>query len=87
MAISADVGVRKPHPAIFQYALDGLNVSPEETAMVGDQLKADIAGAKGLHILSIWKPAAVRSSAERRTPGAIEPDMEIEQLSQLLEMF
>lgn len=86
IAISADLGVRKPHSDIFKYALNSLNVSPEEAAMVGDKLKADIAGAKRLHLLSIWKPAAC-SVEEGRAPGALEPDWEIEQLSQLLELF
>ncbi len=87
MAISADLGVCKPHPAIFQYALNALNVSPEETAMVGDQIKADIAGAKGLDIFSIWKPAAMRASAEKQASSGMHPDMKIELLSQLLEVF
>jgi HAD superfamily hydrolase (TIGR01549 family) len=59
MAISADVGVRKPNPDIFMHALNRLSVQPEEAAMVGDSLKADILGAKMLNILSIWKPKAL----------------------------
>lgn len=56
MAISADLGVRKPHPAIFQHALNAIQVPPEQAVMVGDSLRADIAGAQGLGIFSIWKP-------------------------------
>ncbi len=58
MAISADLGIRKPNPDIFMHALNKLFVQPEEAAMVGDSLKADILGAKLLNILSIWKPKA-----------------------------
>jgi FMN phosphatase YigB (HAD superfamily) len=57
IAISADLGIRKPTPAIFSHALDRCQVSPEETAMVGDSLRADIAGANMMHLLAIWKPA------------------------------
>jgi len=65
MAISADLGIRKPHPAIFMYALNGLHVPPEEAAMVGDSLKADIAGAKLLDMLAIWMPkASLRQEAQ-----------------------
>jgi FMN phosphatase YigB (HAD superfamily) len=77
MAISADLGIRKPHPDIFMYALSRLNVLPEEAAMVGDSLKADIAGAKMLNMLAIWKPkASLREKAkvaswERRTHSAV----------------
>jgi len=58
MAISADLGIRKPNPDIFMHALNRLGVQPEEASMVGDSLKADILGAKMLNILSIWKPKA-----------------------------
>lgn len=86
MAISADLGVCKPHPAIFQHALKSLNVSPEETAMVGDNLEADIAGARRLNIFSIWKPKDMPLK-KRDIPKEIEPDLEIGQLSELLEIF
>jgi HAD superfamily hydrolase (TIGR01549 family) len=58
MAISADLGIRKPHPAIFLHALHGLNVAPQAAAMVGDSLKADIVGARMLNMLAIWMPKA-----------------------------
>lgn len=56
IAISADLGICKPNPAIFLHALNALNVKPEEAAMVGDSLHADIFGAKELNMLAIWKP-------------------------------
>jgi HAD superfamily hydrolase (TIGR01509 family) len=87
MAISADLGVCKPHPAIFQYALNSLNVSAEETAMVGNDLEADIAGSRALHLLSIWKLAGTLSAEKSRALNIIEPDRKIERLSQLLDIF
>lgn len=87
MAISADLGVCKPHPAIFSHALTSLNVAPEETAMVGDKLDADMAGARSLNMLSIWKAADEHSAEEERLLGGMKPDREIEHLSQLLEIF
>jgi HAD superfamily hydrolase (TIGR01549 family) len=56
IAISADLGIRKPTPEIFLHALNGLTVSPTEAAMVGDSLRADVAGARQLGMLAIWKP-------------------------------
>jgi putative hydrolase of the HAD superfamily len=46
-------GVKKPHPYIFELALDKANVAPENSLMIGDSLEADIIGAKsvGLHAL------------------------------------
>lgn len=65
MAISADLGIRKPNPDIFMYALNELSVPPEEAAMVGDSLKADILGARMLNMLAIWKPkASLREEAK-----------------------
>ena len=56
MAISADLGIRKPNPDIFSYTLNSLDVSPEEAVMVGDSLRGDITGANRAHIPSIWMP-------------------------------
>ncbi len=57
MAISADLGIRKPNPDIYWYALNKLGVAPNEAAMVGDTLNADIVAAKKLNIYAIWKPS------------------------------
>jgi FMN phosphatase YigB (HAD superfamily) len=43
----------QPHPSIFEAALDELDVSPAETAMVGDSLEDDIEGARSLGIRAI----------------------------------
>lgn len=51
---SAACGYRKPHPRIFQRALDQLDVTPNQTVMVGDTLSADILGANQTGIYSIW---------------------------------
>src|SRR5438874_2033536 len=65
MAISADLGIRKPNPDIFMHAVNKLKIRPEEAAMVGDSLKADIQGAKMLNMLAIWKPkASLREEAK-----------------------
>ena len=56
IAISGDLGIRKPNPRIFEYALNSLQVSPHETAMIGDSLSADVLGSQPLGIYAIWKP-------------------------------
>ena len=42
LTISFDVGFCKPNPAIFEAALALLNVSPDEAAMVCDDLLATL---------------------------------------------
>ena len=43
---SEHVGVRKPHPDIFRYALDKAGATVEESLMIGDDWDADIIGAR-----------------------------------------
>jgi putative hydrolase of the HAD superfamily len=67
---SSEVGLRKPHPAIFERALEALGVGPERTLFVGDSLTVDIAGAAalGMHTCqAVW----FRADDE---PDGPEPD-------------
>jgi putative hydrolase of the HAD superfamily len=43
----------KPHPTIFQAALDALGVSAEDAVMVGDSLEEDVEGARALGMRAI----------------------------------
>lgn len=45
---SAQVGLRKPDPRIFELACDRLGVLPEECAHVGDHHYADVLGARSV---------------------------------------
>jgi HAD superfamily hydrolase (TIGR01509 family) len=56
IAVSADLGVCKPHPALFLHALRGVGVAPQEAAMVGDSLRKDILGAQALGMIAVWMP-------------------------------
>jgi HAD superfamily hydrolase (TIGR01509 family) len=56
IAISGDLGIRKPNPQIFLRTLETFGVTPQETAMIGDSLSADVLGAQPLGIFAIWKP-------------------------------
>ena len=42
---SENVGVKKPDPRIFHYALEKAEALPEESIMIGDNYEADIQGA------------------------------------------
>lgn len=47
------VGVKKPNPLIFEYALDKAKVKAPYAVMIGDNLEADIIGAKevGMNVI------------------------------------
>jgi putative hydrolase of the HAD superfamily len=67
---SSDVGLRKPHPTIFQRALDELGVQPERALFVGDRLRQDVGGA---HALGMRTVQAMWFRVEEDVDG-IEPD-------------
>jgi putative hydrolase of the HAD superfamily len=50
---SESVGVKKPNPKVFNYALEKANAVPGNSIMVGDNLEADIIGALNCGITSI----------------------------------
>jgi FMN phosphatase YigB (HAD superfamily) len=54
VAISVDVGVRKPRREIFEAVLSGLCAAPEDTLHVGDNLHADVAGAASFGMRTAW---------------------------------
>ena len=53
MLCSFDIGVPKPDPRIFEFALDLLGVRANEAVMVGDSLEADIKGALGVGMRAV----------------------------------
>lgn len=64
---SHSVGWRKPHPAIFERALELAGTKPSQSFHVGDNLIADVWGAQQLGMRAIW-----RRSAEARGTAAEE---------------
>ena len=52
--ISEDVGVNKPDPKIFSYALDIAKANIAESIMIGDSLEADIYGAQNFGMEAIF---------------------------------
>jgi putative hydrolase of the HAD superfamily len=50
---SARIGVRKPHPKIFEAAMRLAGTGPRETIYVGDSYKHDVVGARGVGMEAI----------------------------------
>jgi putative hydrolase of the HAD superfamily len=77
---AADAGVLKPHPGIFQLALERLGVTPEEAVFVGDNPIADIAGAQSVGMQAVFR---ITSPMPPMLSGLIVPDAAINSLEEL----
>jgi FMN phosphatase YigB (HAD superfamily) len=85
IAISVEVGIRKPRREIFEAVLGDLGVSPEQTLHVGDNLDADVTGAAALGMRTAWITRRVADPDEAllRHTGP-RPDFVIRDLRELL---
>ena len=54
LILSEDAKIQKPHPGIFDYALQETGAVREESLMIGDSWEADIIGAHDSGIDQIW---------------------------------
>ena len=62
--ISAEVGIEKPDPAIFEHALQRLGRAPERAVHVGDTWNDDILGARKFGMKAIWLAPPLRAVPE-----------------------
>jgi HAD superfamily hydrolase (TIGR01662 family) len=80
---SVDAGIRKPDPQIFHSILKHLAVRPEDTLMVGNDIKWDIAGAKEIGMHTVFFSLKPQDWKQKWASGII-PDYEISALFDLL---
>ncbi len=79
LVISEQVGHAKPHPAIFNYALEKMAHPPRERVlMVGDNPDSDILGGINAGLKTCWLNADGREK-----PEAITPDWQVSSLHEL----
>lgn len=80
--ISEEVGFSKPDKRMFELALIKLNVQPEDTLFVGDDIEKDIGGCQNANIKGIWfNPHMIKNDTE------IKPYAEINSFDRLLSYF
>jgi epoxide hydrolase-like predicted phosphatase len=66
MVISAEVGLMKPDPRIYQLALEQLEVSPSESIFIDDfQHNIDGAQSLGMHAIHFQNPDQVLGDIQR----------------------
>jgi FMN phosphatase YigB (HAD superfamily) len=76
--VSAIVGVTKPHPRIFEMAIEEAGVPPSQILYVGDNPVDDVEGANrvGIDAVLINRPGREPNA----TPRMIESLLEIERI-------
>ncbi len=80
--ISAEKGLRKPHPSMFLEGIEYFHADPQQCIMVGDKLNMDILGAKQAGMHTIW---LTRCEEEKDLPISDnnQPDFIIARLSEV----
>ena len=75
---SSEIGVRKPHPRIYERALEALAVGPAEAVFVGDRVREDVHGPRALGM------RVVLTHEYRQEPlDGVAPDGFIRQFAEL----
>ena len=72
------VNASKPHPAMFEAALNTCNIKAEEAIHVGDNPEHDIIGAQKVGMYTIWI-----NTSRSNWPGGPRPNAEISRLEEL----
>jgi putative hydrolase of the HAD superfamily len=80
VVLSSEIGVRKPHPRIYQVALDGLGVLVAQAVFVGDRLVEDVRGPQTAGMRAILTH---EFRIEEPTATSSVPDAVIDRLSKL----
>ena len=67
LTVSEEVGVKKPNPEIFHYALRKAKATAEESLMIGDEMAVDIDGARAAGINQVFFNPSKKEEAGERT--------------------
>ncbi len=81
---AADAGYLKPHPRIFETALECLNLSPKHTVFIGDNPVADIGGAQEVGMKAVLR---TKPHGQDLTEGIIHPDAIVDTYDELGAIF
>jgi FMN phosphatase YigB (HAD superfamily) len=68
---SSEMGLRKPHPSLFQTPLAEMGVAPQDAVFVGDSPHDDIRGAQGVGMRAVLTRQYRQATVEDVTPDRI----------------
>ncbi len=80
VVISRDIGIRKPDPEIFHFALNALGIEGSKAMHVGDSLKEDVHGGKNAGLTTIWINPRMGERSE-------VPDYTIQSITELMQFL
>jgi putative hydrolase of the HAD superfamily len=91
--ISGHLGIRKPHPSVFAELMRRLGLAPAEIMFIGDELQADVIGARKAGMHTVWM--TYRQGLERPSPlgqflgisedvASVQPDYVVANWSEFL---
>lgn len=83
IADSSRVGIFKPDPGIFAYALEKIGAPAQSAAMVGDSIEKDCAPARRLGLTAIWLPGIDRPDQSGGASRTNQADFTIRELAEL----
>ena len=86
IAASAELGLAKPDPAIFEWALKQAACSPRNAVMVGDRMDNDMAPANRLGIHTIRLKRGLGTYHEPQSDDEV-PEYTVSTLAELLELL
>ena len=78
--LAQDIGAHKPHPDMFQAAIEQAGVTAQQIVHVGDDPEHDIRGARGMGMHTVWV-----NTRRKDWPGGERADQEVDNLEQLPE--
>lgn len=83
--ISDEIGVSKPQPEIFQFALYRADVLPQEAVMIGNDYQNDMLPAKALGWHTVWlrRPNPYQRTQPPEPDDLSAADAQIHQLSEV----
>ncbi len=79
VVVSAEVGWRKPGPAIFEAAFSRLGIGARDALFVGDRADIDVLGAKAVGMDVAW----LNPTGQAVPPGIPEPEYQIKTLPEI----
>ena len=83
VVVSDELGWRKPHPKIFERALQQLGIAPADALFIGDRLDIDVDGAAGAGLDAVW----IDTGIQEWSPQHAQPRHTIGSLSELREIL